>query len=39
MRKNSDHLFVGENGLSDLDLYMLEMKKLYAEFMCDDKFL
>ena len=39
IRKNSDHLFVGEGGLKDLDLYMLEMKKLYADFMQDDKFL
>jgi hypothetical protein len=39
MRKNSDHLFVGEQGLKDLDLYMLEMKNLYAEFMGDDRFL
>lgn len=39
VRKNSDHLFVGEQGLKDLDLYMLEMKNLYGEFMGDDRFL
>mmetsp|Transcript_11845 Transcript_11845/g.18236 ORF Transcript_11845/g.18236 Transcript_11845/m.18236 type:complete len:237 (-) Transcript_11845:3634-4344(-) len=39
LRKNSDHLFVGEQGLKDLHLYMLEMKQSYAEFMGDERFL
>jgi hypothetical protein len=30
---------VGEQGLKDLDLYMLEMKNLYKDFMKDDKYL
>jgi len=34
-----DHLFVGEQGLHDLYLYMLEMKNSYSEFMGDDRFL
>ena len=38
-RKNLDHLFVGESGLSDLHLYMLEMKNSYMEFMGDERFL
>jgi hypothetical protein len=38
MRKNSDHLFVGEEGLQDLHLYMLEMKNSYHEFMRDERF-
>jgi hypothetical protein len=29
MRKNCDHLFVGELGLKDLHLYILEMKNAY----------
>jgi len=33
------HLFVGDLGLKDLHLYILEMKKNYSEFMTDDKFL
>jgi len=39
LRKNSDHLFVGEQGLKDLHLYMLEMKNSYQEFMGDERFL
>ena len=39
IRKNSDHLFIGENGIKDLHLYMLEMKNLYAEFMGQERFL
>lgn len=39
LRKNTDHLFVGEAGIKDLHLYMLEMKNSYAEFMGDDRFL
>jgi hypothetical protein len=39
MRKNSDHLFVGDQGLKDLHLYMLEMKNSYQEFMGDERFL
>ena len=39
IRKNMDHLFVGEMGLKDLHLYMLEMKKLYQVFMCDDRYV
>lgn len=34
-----DHLFVGEQGLNDLYLYMLEMKNAYQEFMSDERFL
>jgi len=33
------HLFVGDLGLKDLHLYILEMKNAYSEFMTDDKFL
>lgn len=29
VRKNCDHLFVGELGLKDLHLYILEMKNAY----------
>ena len=39
IRKNLDHLFVGEQGEKDLKLYMLEMKSSYAEFMKDERFL
>ena len=38
-RKNLDHLFVGESGLADLHLYMLEMQNSYLEFMGDERFL
>jgi hypothetical protein len=34
-----DHLFIGEIGLKDLHLYMLEMKKAYSEFMNDDRYI
>ena len=36
-RKNSDHLFIKEQGLKDLHLYILEMKNSYCEFMGDDR--
>ena len=39
LRKNCVHLFVGDLGLKDLHLYILEMKNAYSEFMTDDKFL
>lgn len=39
IRKNLDHLFVGEQGEKDLELYMVEMKSSYAEFMKDERFL
>ena len=39
VRKNSDHMFVGEQGLNDLQMYMLEMKNSYAEFMGDERFV
>lgn len=38
-RKNCDHLFVGEVGLKDLHLYVLEMKNAYQEFMNDDRYV
>jgi len=38
-RKNTDHLFVGEVGLKDLHLYILEMKNAYSEFMNDDRYV
>ena len=38
-RKNCDHLFVGELGLKDLHLYILEMKNAYSEFMNDDRYV
>jgi hypothetical protein len=39
LRSNSDHLFVGEKGLKELRLYMLEMKNNYFEFMGDERLL
>ena len=39
IRKNCDHLFVGEIGLKDLHLYILEMKNAYSEFMNDDRYV
>lgn len=39
IRKNCDHLFVGDLGLKDLHLYILEMKNAYSEFMTDDRYL
>jgi len=39
IRKNCDHLFVGEVGLKDLHLYILEMKNAYSEFMNDDRYV
>lgn len=36
-RKNIEHLFVGEQGIGDLNLYMLELKNAYMEFMNDDQ--
>jgi len=39
LRKNIDHLFVGEIGLKDLHLYILEMKNAYSEFMNDDRYV
>ena len=39
IRKNCDHLFVGEVGLKDLHLYVLEMKNAYSEFMNDDRYV
>ena len=39
MRKNCDHLFVGENGIKDLHLYILEMKNAYSKFMNDDRYV
>lgn len=32
-------MFVGEIGLKDLHLYMLEMKNAYSEFMNDDRYV
>ena len=34
-----DHLFVKEEGLKDLHLYILEMKNAYSEFMNDDRYV
>jgi hypothetical protein len=34
-----DHLFVKEEGLKDLHLYILEMKNAYSEFMTDDRYV
>ena len=31
------HLFVGEKGLRDLHLYMMEMKSGYFDFIRDDR--
>ena len=39
VRKNCDHLFVGELGLKDLHLYILEMKNAYSEFMNDERYV
>lgn len=39
VRKNIDHLFVGELGLKDLHLYILEMKNAYSEFMNDLRYV
>jgi len=39
IRKNCDHLFVGELGLKDLHLYILEMKNAYSEFMNDERYV
>lgn len=39
IRKNCDHLFVGEAGLKDLHLFILEMKNAYSEFMNDDRYV
>ena len=38
-RKNSDYLYVGEAGLRELHMDMLEMKHSYAEFMKQERFL
>ena len=39
VRKNLDHLFIGEAGLKQLHLYMLEMKNAYMEFCGDPRLL
>jgi hypothetical protein len=39
VNKNCDHLFVGELGLKDLHLYILEMKNAYSEFLNDDRYI
>ncbi len=39
MRKNSNYLFTGREGMENLTIYMAEMKQQYLEFMSDEKLM